>query len=124
MEDFEARVGGEDIHPPTTIRKVALASFIGSVMEWYDFFIFATASALVLPTRPVRRAAHEGRRLPGARAGVVHSRAALTGRGSVARIAMEIASCHSPSQWSASRWTPSRTNPHFSYVRSARGLNA
>ena len=49
MEDFESRVGGEDIHPPTTIRKVALASFIGSVMEWYDFFIYATASALVLP---------------------------------------------------------------------------
>jgi MFS family permease len=30
------------------MRKVAFASCIGSVVEWYDFFIYATASALVL----------------------------------------------------------------------------
>ncbi len=29
------------------IRKVAFASCIGSMVEWYDFFIYATASALV-----------------------------------------------------------------------------
>ena len=32
---------------PTAIRKVALASFIGTTIEWYDFFLYGTASALV-----------------------------------------------------------------------------
>lgn len=36
--------------PPSStasIRKVALASFIGTTIEWYDFFLYGTASALV-----------------------------------------------------------------------------
>jgi len=28
--------------------KVAFASFIGTTVEWYDFFLFGTASVLVL----------------------------------------------------------------------------
>ena len=30
-----------------SIRPVILASFIGTTIEWYDFFIYGTASALV-----------------------------------------------------------------------------
>ncbi|GAB3445700.1 MFS transporter [Streptomonospora sediminis] len=30
------------------VRTVAIASFAGALMEWYDFFLFGTASALVL----------------------------------------------------------------------------
>lgn len=33
---------------PPSIRKIAFASLIGTSIEWYDFFIYATASALVL----------------------------------------------------------------------------
>ena len=32
---------------PTMLRKVAVASCIGTTVEWYDFFSYATASALV-----------------------------------------------------------------------------
>lgn len=32
---------------PAMLRRVAFASCIGSTVEWYDFFIYATASALV-----------------------------------------------------------------------------
>ena len=31
----------------SSIRKVVLASFIGTTIEWYDFFLYGTASALV-----------------------------------------------------------------------------
>jgi MHS family shikimate/dehydroshikimate transporter-like MFS transporter len=42
-------VGGEDTGVPTSIRKVVVASFIGTTIEWYDYFIYGTAAALVFP---------------------------------------------------------------------------
>jgi len=33
--------------PSSSIRRVALASFIGTTIEWYDFFLYGTASALI-----------------------------------------------------------------------------
>jgi MFS transporter, MHS family, shikimate and dehydroshikimate transport protein len=32
-----------------SIRQVAFASFIGTTVEWYDFFVYGTAAALVFP---------------------------------------------------------------------------
>jgi MHS family shikimate/dehydroshikimate transporter-like MFS transporter len=32
---------------PTSIRHIILASFIGTAIEWYDFFLYGTAAALV-----------------------------------------------------------------------------
>jgi hypothetical protein len=33
----------------TSIRRVALASFIGTAIEWYDVYLYGTAAALVFP---------------------------------------------------------------------------
>jgi len=41
------RVGGEGTGQVESIRKVSLASLIGTTIEWYDYFIFGTAAALV-----------------------------------------------------------------------------
>lgn len=35
---------------PTTPRRVALASAVGTAIEWYDFYLYATATALVFNT--------------------------------------------------------------------------
>ena len=34
---------------PNSVRKVVVASFIGTTIEWYDYFIYGTAAALVFP---------------------------------------------------------------------------
>lgn len=36
-------------HAKSAVRKVAIASLIGTTIEWYDFFLYGTASALVFP---------------------------------------------------------------------------
>ncbi|HEX5975256.1 MAG TPA: MFS transporter, partial [Rubrobacteraceae bacterium] len=41
------RIGGEHEGQTSSIRQVALASFIGTAIEWYDFFLYGTAAALV-----------------------------------------------------------------------------
>jgi MHS family shikimate/dehydroshikimate transporter-like MFS transporter len=41
------RLGGEDEGQETSIRQVAFASMIGTTVEWYDFFLYGTAAALV-----------------------------------------------------------------------------
>jgi MFS transporter, MHS family, shikimate and dehydroshikimate transport protein len=41
------RLGGEEIGGRASIRQVAFASFIGTAIEWYDFFLYGTAAALV-----------------------------------------------------------------------------
>jgi MFS transporter, MHS family, shikimate and dehydroshikimate transport protein len=43
------RLGGDEIAHGSSIRRVAFASFIGTAVEWYDFFVYGTAAALVFP---------------------------------------------------------------------------
>src|SRR3712207_3844775 len=42
-------VGGQERGQISAIRKVAAASLIGTTIEWYDFYIYGTAAALVFP---------------------------------------------------------------------------
>jgi MHS family shikimate/dehydroshikimate transporter-like MFS transporter len=43
------RLGGDEIAQRNSIRRVAFACFIGTAVEWYDFFLYGTAAALVFP---------------------------------------------------------------------------
>ncbi|MFK7863084.1 MAG: MFS transporter [Pseudohongiellaceae bacterium] len=40
----------DDAHLNTSMRKVALTALAGTSIEWYDFFLYATAAALVFPS--------------------------------------------------------------------------
>jgi MFS transporter, MHS family, shikimate and dehydroshikimate transport protein len=46
MESVE-RLGGQHGGETQSVRKVAAASFVGTTIEWYDFFLYGTAAALV-----------------------------------------------------------------------------
>ena len=46
MEPVE-RLGGQGGGETRSVKKVAAASFIGTTIEWYDFFLYGTAAALV-----------------------------------------------------------------------------
>lgn len=46
MEKLE-KLGGEDMGQTSNVRTVAVASMIGTTIEWFDFFAYATAAALV-----------------------------------------------------------------------------
>jgi MHS family shikimate/dehydroshikimate transporter-like MFS transporter len=43
------QIGGEHEGQSSSIRQVVAASFIGTAIEWYDFFLYGTAAALVFP---------------------------------------------------------------------------
>jgi hypothetical protein len=38
--------------PSTSLGKVALASFVGTTIEWYDFLLYGTAAALIFNQLP------------------------------------------------------------------------
>jgi len=40
----------DEAHIQSSMRKVALTSLAGTSIEWYDFFLYATAAALVFPS--------------------------------------------------------------------------
>jgi MHS family shikimate/dehydroshikimate transporter-like MFS transporter len=42
-------VATEEAPQGTSIRQIAFASFIGTAIEWYDFFLYGTTAALVFP---------------------------------------------------------------------------
>ncbi|MFI6347842.1 MFS transporter [Streptomyces sp. NPDC050560] len=39
--------GGGEARVPAAMRRVAVASLVGTMVEWYDYFVFGTASAVV-----------------------------------------------------------------------------
>ena len=47
MADVSARHDGQRDSRTQDVKKVAFASFIGTTIEWYDFFLYGTAAALV-----------------------------------------------------------------------------
>ena len=40
-------IGGEDLGQVSSIRQVGVAAFMGAMIEWYDFFLYGLAAAVV-----------------------------------------------------------------------------
>jgi hypothetical protein len=51
---LERVAGGNAGGETTSMGKVAFASFVGTAIEFYDFYIYGTAAALVLGGRSSR----------------------------------------------------------------------
>ena len=47
MESTAARLDAAQVEDKRNLRRVVAASFIGTTIEWYDFFLYGTAAALV-----------------------------------------------------------------------------
>jgi metabolite-proton symporter len=47
MASTAARLDAAEVEDKRNLRKVVAASFIGTTIEWYDFFLYGTAAALV-----------------------------------------------------------------------------
>jgi MFS family permease len=46
-----ASIEAEDtLEQRSQVRKAAVASTVGTTIEWYDFFLYNTAAALIFPT--------------------------------------------------------------------------
>ena len=50
MSDSDTMAQADQTHLKMSMRKVALTALAGTSIEWYDFFLYATAAALVFPS--------------------------------------------------------------------------
>ncbi|MEC3956367.1 MFS transporter [Nocardia sp. CDC153] len=47
LADIDAKVAASQAKPPTGLGRIVAAAMAGAVAEWYEFFLYGTASALV-----------------------------------------------------------------------------
>ena len=59
-----ATAGPDSVRDEAEIRRVAGASLIGSVVEWYDFFLYGTMAALVFNASSSRSSTRSPGRSP------------------------------------------------------------